>query len=339
MDEDRKNRKWDEGKKDLSLIIPEFLDLVAGILTEGEKNHPKEPDGTPSWAMVEPEAYLKAALRHINLIQRGEQLDEEMLSHHTGNVTCDMMFYWYLTFFEQWRDVVGYEGRYQVSNMGRIKSVERDSQGAFKYKVSARIIKQNLSGNYSRVGLSGPQGIKTELVHRLVLGAFHGPCPEGCEVMHLDGNPFNNKESNLRYGSPSCNSAFKIDHGTVVRGEEVKTSKLTQKEVDDIREEYNESVSMSFLSKKYGVCAVTVFKILNNLIWCDDNYIPATHTKKPLRGEDSPLSKLTQEEADEIRKIHGMGGVSAAFLSRKYGVSTVVIRRIINNKSYVRGEQ
>jgi hypothetical protein len=53
-----------------------------------------------------------------------------------------------------------------------------------------------------------------QFVHRLVLAAFVGPCPEGMEVRHLDGNPANTRLANLRYGTHSENELDKVRHGT-----------------------------------------------------------------------------------------------------------------------------
>jgi len=51
-------------------------------------------------------------------------------------------------------------------------------------------------------------------VHRFVCSAFHGPCPAGYQVGHLDGNPLNNRPENLRWVTPSENAQHKVLHGT-----------------------------------------------------------------------------------------------------------------------------
>jgi len=93
----RKNRKWDDGKLKYSLILPGFLELMAEILTRGEINHPCEPDGTPSWQLVEPEAYEDALFRHFQAYRKGEIIDTDptMPTDHMGNIAVNAMFLWW----------------------------------------------------------------------------------------------------------------------------------------------------------------------------------------------------------------------------------------------------
>jgi hypothetical protein len=62
-------------------------------------------------------------------------------------------------------------------------------------------------------------GHERHLVHRLVLSAFVGPCPEGLEAAHRDGDPANNRAENLMWASHAENCAQKIGHGTLLAGE------------------------------------------------------------------------------------------------------------------------
>ncbi len=70
-----------------------------------------------------------------------------------------------------------------------------------------------------------------KLVHRLVLETFVGPCPDGMECRHLDGNPANNNLDNLCWGTPKENAKDRELHGKTVRGEKSGVAKLTQKQV------------------------------------------------------------------------------------------------------------
>ena len=92
----RKGRKWDQGKLKYDLILVGFLELMAEILTKGEINHPKEPDGTPSWQLVEPERYVNALFRHLQEYRKDPgSLDKEMGTHHMGHVAVNAMFLWW----------------------------------------------------------------------------------------------------------------------------------------------------------------------------------------------------------------------------------------------------
>ena len=119
---------------------------------------------------------------------------------------------------EQWKPVNGYEGIYEVSSQGRVRSLDRTvtySDGRarlFKSKVLSATLNQR--GGYPAVSLwkQGKHQVRT--VHSLVAEAFIGPRPEGMDVCHNDGDPTNNHVENLRYGTRSDNILDKVRHGT-----------------------------------------------------------------------------------------------------------------------------
>lgn len=113
---------------------------------------------------------------------------------------------------EEWRPVVGYEGRYEVSSFGRVRSLDRIVEGRTKsgtpnrYKKKSKILKQiekkrpHLKVSYFVVGLSnGPKTQKQLFVHRIVAESFLGQKPQGLDTDHIDNNPHNNRPENLRY--------------------------------------------------------------------------------------------------------------------------------------------
>ena len=115
---------------------------------------------------------------------------------------------------EIWRDIKGYEGLYQVSNMGRVKSLERTvtRKNGRKYTVKELILKPNSDGHgYLRVDLGNGSGKgKTIKVHRLVCEAFHkNPENKPC-VNHIDENKTNNTASNLEW----CTYEENNNHGS-----------------------------------------------------------------------------------------------------------------------------
>lgn len=117
---------------------------------------------------------------------------------------------------EEWRPVVGYEGRYEVSNHGRVRSLDRTIQckdgRTQRWKGGIKKLCKNHSG-YPTVGLQRDGKKRTEYVHRLVLEAFTGPCPEGMLARHLDDNPENNNIDNLKWGSPRDNQLDAVRNG------------------------------------------------------------------------------------------------------------------------------
>ena len=111
---------------------------------------------------------------------------------------------------EIWKDIEGYEGYYQISNMGRVKSLERTVWKGKGYRiVPERILKAGANGDgYLQVNLSKDDKVKQPLVHRLVAIAF---CenPKGyTEVNHKDEDKTNNRAENLEWCSRSYNLTY-----------------------------------------------------------------------------------------------------------------------------------
>jgi hypothetical protein len=111
---------------------------------------------------------------------------------------------------ENWRDVPGYGGRYQVSDHGRVRS--------FALSGRAKILTprpRNSRQPHLRVMLTKKRHEDQQrfYVHRLVAEAFLGPCPEGYVVHHRDGNPLNNAVDNLEYCTHAQNYRHSFDAG------------------------------------------------------------------------------------------------------------------------------
>lgn len=100
---------------------------------------------------------------------------------------------------EIWKDISGWEGKYQVSNFGRVKSVARTiTRNGNKVRVFEKILKTNLSYGYPRVSL-GDNPRKAIRIHRLVAEAFI-PNPNNLpDVNHIDGVRDNNRVDNLEW--------------------------------------------------------------------------------------------------------------------------------------------
>jgi len=106
---------------------------------------------------------------------------------------------------EQWRPVVGYEGDYEVSDLGRVWSRPRKgTRGGLRKLVTAQ------AGGYLVIALGHED---RRYVHSLVLEAFVGPRPDGAEIRHLDGDPANARLDNLIYGTSGENKQDILRHG------------------------------------------------------------------------------------------------------------------------------
>ena len=118
---------------------------------------------------------------------------------------------------ERWKPVKGYEGIYEVSSHGRVRSVDRTitrSDGQVR-RLKGRAMRATLNEHgYPFVDLRNQGKRRVRKVHSLVAEAFIGPRPDSMDVCHNDGNPANNHVDNLRYGTHSENMLDKVRHGT-----------------------------------------------------------------------------------------------------------------------------
>ena len=117
---------------------------------------------------------------------------------------------------EQWRPIPGYEGHYEVSDQGRVRSVTRilphPVNGWKTYR--GKLLKQDVhkTGHIS-VWLSLDGQSRSFLVHRLVLLSFIGTCPDGMEACHWNDNPGDNRLENLRWASRRDNNLDRVRNG------------------------------------------------------------------------------------------------------------------------------
>lgn len=121
----------------------------------------------------------------------------------------------------EWRDIAGYEGLYRVNRLGQVESYDRivPSRGGGTRRHTGRVMKpspvfRNGRLNNVRLSLRRDGASWTVPIHRLVLLTWVGPCPDGHEGCHKDGNPANNAVSNLRWGTRSSNVRDAHKHGT-----------------------------------------------------------------------------------------------------------------------------
>jgi hypothetical protein len=139
---------------------------------------------------------------------------------------------------EQWLPVIGSEGLYEVSDLGRVRST-----GA---ALTRGVVLQQFTDKdgYLRVGLSSPR--KQVAVHRLVLEAFRGPCPEGHQGCHNNGVKSDCRLGNLRWDTLTANIADRFEHGTA-------NHKLSAEKVRKLRAQHQSGASITALSKQFGI--------------------------------------------------------------------------------------
>lgn len=165
---------------------------------------------------------------------------------------------------EIWKDVIGYSGLYQVSNMGRIKSLLFNKEKFLKpWKRKAGHFLVNLYINKKS---------KTFYLHKLIMEAFIGPCPDGLEVRHLDGNGTNNILSNLKYGTRTENVRDAIKHGTFKGPPKQLGSKnfratVNEKQVIKVKKLLNNNFSVAQISKILNIKNYIISSIKKGDTW------------------------------------------------------------------------
>jgi hypothetical protein len=172
---------------------------------------------------------------------------------------------------EIWKDIKGYEGLYQVSNLGRVKSLARrvnsmSDKGRF---VRERILKQVVTeAGYARVCLCKENIEKTVSVHRLVAIMFLKNPENKPEVNHKDGVKLNNYIDNLEWCTNSENGkhAYRIGLKKPSRGVLSGSNKLSEQNVIDIRTTLSH-ISTRKLADKFGVHFMTISDIRLRKIW------------------------------------------------------------------------
>ena len=115
---------------------------------------------------------------------------------------------------EIWKDIVGYEGKYQVSNLGRVKSLGRfiEKKGQPPAYLHERILSTHINKGYKMIGLYSNNKGKTFSVHRLIANAFI-PNPNNFpHIDHINTISTDNRIENLRWVNRSMNMMNEITH-------------------------------------------------------------------------------------------------------------------------------
>lgn len=170
---------------------------------------------------------------------------------------------------EMWRPVSGFEAYYEVSDLGRVRSVARVVQFGVAYRVSpSRILASLDNGSgYKQVSLSCAGVVRKAYIHRIVASAFL-PAPENedVEVNHIDMNKSNNTPANLEWVTRGGNIRHALAHGvTFARyGDDHRMTKVPDGAVDALLQRKHWSWGeKAAVARTIGVASVTVTNIVN----------------------------------------------------------------------------
>ena len=213
---------------------------------------------------------------------------------------------------EEWKDIEGYNGDYQVSTFGRVKS--------FK-KGKTMILKPQLRVDYLGVAISIDGKQKQRRVHVLVAQAFIPNPDNKPEVNHDDGHKFNCHVSNLYWATSSENMQHAVRTGLKKSGVENPTAKIKD-EADIIYIRGNpDNLSQQQLAEMFGMDRSSISAIQLGKTW--NNAGGTNRQAKPKNP------RVPDEIRAKIRADWATGLYTKAALARKYGVGETTIRRII----------
>jgi hypothetical protein len=171
---------------------------------------------------------------------------------------------------EKWLDIPEYEGIYQISDQGRIRSLDRMVRqrfGGLQHRKGQIISPWVNPEGYSFVMLNKETSFRRWRVHRLVLTVFMGPPEPGMECCHRDSNPRNNRIENLRWGTSASNSKDMIANGTSMKGERSNLSKLRNEQIAKIKEMLATGMTQQRIASLFNVKQTTISKIKLGCTW------------------------------------------------------------------------
>jgi len=172
---------------------------------------------------------------------------------------------------EIWKPVRDFESQYEVSNLGRVRSLDRILERPHKVQGTVEVFHK---GKILRPGpsVSGHLSVvlgrnNTRSVHSLVLEAFIGYCPPHKECLHRNGTSDDNRLHNLHWGTRKQNIADAFKHGTIPLGEEKATAKLKNSDIPKIRRMIKRGMPMNSIGKEFGVSTAAISQVRDGITW------------------------------------------------------------------------
>ncbi len=245
---------------------------------------------------------------------------------------------------EVFKWIPGLEGRYDVSDMGRVRSYcTKATRGVdLLWATNPMIVlrQQTVKHNgHVVVGLRDISGkALNKYVHRLVLRAFVGDCPSGLEVRHLNGNALDNRLANIVYGTHAENMMDRNRHGYVhkyhpTRRGEHPTAKLCANDVRLIRERRAAGETYVDIAKDFNVTPAAIRFSCRGRTWAGYDLGPVETGRDLLNGEHCPWSKLTAVQVTDIRN-RAADGEEHKKLAEEFGINKTSISDIVHRRTW-----
>lgn len=172
---------------------------------------------------------------------------------------------------EIWKPIVGFEELYEVSSLGRVRALPRTVfRPSGKVQKAARLltISPHIKTKYNLVRLTKSKGDSPLCrVCVLVCEAFHGARPHGMFASHRNGNRQDDRADNLRWLTRKQNESEKVDHGTLLFGENSPVSKYTLKDAVAISEMRKTGLTYSEISDRLGFSIYFIASVCGGYSW------------------------------------------------------------------------
>lgn len=217
---------------------------------------------------------------------------------------------------EIWKDIIGYESKYQISNFGRVKGLDRkiiygdESKGEYHTKKES-ILKSTITGHYEMIKLEGNNSVT---IHSLVANHFIPKIENKNYINHIDQNPLNNFYKNLEWCTQSENilSANKNGNGNI--GSKQADAKLTEQDVIKIKEYLkNKTYKQNKIAELFNISTTTISDIKHGRKWAhigNDGNVVNIKTVSPILPINLPNWIITDtrfpNEADAVKSRGGI---------------------------------
>lgn len=238
---------------------------------------------------------------------------------------------------EIWKDVAGYEGLYQVSSFGRVKSLGRDKPVGLNggsYNLGDRILKLGTRRLYKSVVFSKNGVVKPFAVHRLVAQHFLENKNNKTTVNHINGDKADNRFENLEWATPSEQQRHALSTGLrdKTKGENSNLAKLKEEDIFEVRRLYKTGLyRMREIAEKFNTSVKNVNSIVHSYTW---KHLGGESIKNIDTSMIFPSRfKIKLEDLPVIWHLYFVSNMNYIEIGRIFNCCRKTISKVINNSS------